>query len=66
MLLNVPPGITQVVDDAGNALTVVGGQVHVEPHLVAGLLAQGFTVAATDATTADSPEFTGDTQLPSE
>jgi len=66
MKLNVPSGITSVVDDAGNACPIVNAQVDVEPHVVAGLLAQGFTIAAPDTLTSDAPEPTGDTTFPSE
>jgi len=54
MKLNVPVGITQVFDDGGNLLSIVAGQVDVEPHMVAGLLAQGFTSAGADALVSDS------------
>lgn len=66
MNLNVPAGITTVVDDAGNQLAIVGGQVDVEPHLVSGLLAQGFTIIGADSLTADAPEPAGDTSMPTE
>ena len=52
--MNAPAGITQVFADDGEIITVVNGQVDVDPHLVSGLQGQGFTVAGTDSLTSDA------------
>lgn len=66
MKLNAPSGVTQVFADDGEIIPVVNGQVDVEPHLVAGLQGQGFTIASTDALTSDAaqPAAVADTVQP--
>ena len=54
MKLNVPTGVTTCFDADGEIVAIVGGQVDVEPHLVAGLQSQGYTIAAPDNLTSDA------------
>jgi len=61
--MNAPNGVTQVMADDGSVITVVNGQVDVEPHLVNQLVSQGFTVAGADALTADAATPTPDTTV---